>query len=208
MSLELLKESSSVIAIPRIVEKFLNCASGQTRHWHVQSWTLMLGSEHSMPWFESARDLIKLVCEHPLSGPVLCRRYGVTASSTLPSTQISLPSWKADLGRGECDAAHGPQRPPPDPAGSLVPARVGDKFPAHSRFGGLLSTFVKGILATGSGWVPAADRAAFGIPLVVPPQKRAVGVYPHQASFALRPLCLTVAFPEGHGPWCECRYHI
>jgi hypothetical protein len=84
---------------------------------------------------------------------------------------------------------------------------------------GLSSTTVLGILATGSWWVLAADRAAFAIPLLVPlDQARFCGGTPCQwvcfsttrlvhASVSLRLLCLAVAFPEGHDG-CECRCHI
>jgi len=69
-------------------------------------------------------------------------------------------------------ASH-PQCPPltGNPAGNLVPARVGDKcvspFASRPAALGLRSTLDLGILATGLWRVLAVDRAAFRIPLVV-----------------------------------------
>jgi hypothetical protein len=80
----------------------------------------------------------------------------------------------------------------------------------HLAILGLLSILVW------QSWPPArsaADRVAFRIALVVPPPLARFwgptlwGMYPHQAAIALRLLCLTVAFPEGHNG-CECCCHI
>jgi hypothetical protein len=77
----------------------------------------------------------------------------------------------------------------------------------HLAILGLLSILVLAILATspvrsgsrclGSPWLSLARF--WGATLW--------GMYPHQATIALRLLCLTVAFPEGHNG-CECCCHI
>jgi hypothetical protein len=102
----------------------------------------------SIPWLEFAGGSRKACLSLPLSVSALCCRY----DALLPHQHSPRPK----------SASH-PQCPPPNPAGNLVPARVGGKCSAlrtrgreplrsTSRRLGLTTNSCLGTLATGSWW--------------------------------------------------------